>query len=629
MFHAGVYLFKGENIFALTFGATMPTQPSTYTDIYNPVLSGMCPDPSWMWDEEENRIVLVNSTFELVPGLPIHVSDDLSSWHHIADAVDTDMAERLLLRFVQDSGGIYAPTIRKIHGSYVIAATVARLNDQAALEAGVSQETLQTFANAGGNFILTADTLQGPWRGPFWVEGALGIDPDIFEDCDGVVYWTQTCPALEPQWEGQTEVWTHRIDPTTWQLVPDEFGNIERIVLWHGYGIEAVWAEGPHLYRVGDYVYLLTAEGGTSFEHSQMAMRVYAPQGLNAAMKQYAFAVRTVYSDGKVNRYSTYMLDQTHRLLHANKKNPILTHRHLGLQYPVQCVGHGDILCHPRLGWWMVCLGMRETRDKATGELLSYCGRETFIAPLSWEHNFSPEPNDDIGWPVVAQSLGRLPEHIRIYNESNQSSALDYRCSAVVVEDNRQVHVYMDDGSSDKHDSSTQVTQHSTRFVHINPSDSSLDKLYVRGSLDAKYVRVTKDTCIITMPECNNMFIRQDSNNYVRLEQRMVDGDTVLQLMCTLCIAGKQQTQSFELSDPCFNQVALVLADNRLTVLACAQDSNYLNIAQDICICGKADSPHIHNQYQIFATYDARFLSTERAGGFVGCLVGYSNDITQ
>ena len=44
-------------------------------------------------------------------------------------------------------------------------------------------------------------------------------------------------------------------------------------------------AEAPHLYRVGDYVYLMTAEGGTSFEHSEMAMRIYAPHGLLRASK--------------------------------------------------------------------------------------------------------------------------------------------------------------------------------------------------------------------------------------------------------------------------------------------------------------------------------------------------------
>lgn len=31
--------------------------------ITNPILRGMNPDPSWIWDDEFQRIVLVTSTF--------------------------------------------------------------------------------------------------------------------------------------------------------------------------------------------------------------------------------------------------------------------------------------------------------------------------------------------------------------------------------------------------------------------------------------------------------------------------------------------------------------------------------------------------------------------------------------
>lgn len=51
--------------------------------------------------------------------------------------------------------------------------------------------------------------------------------------------------------------------------------------------MDAVWAEGPHLYRVGDYLYLMTAEGGTSFEHSEMIMRTHAPRGFAVALGRF------------------------------------------------------------------------------------------------------------------------------------------------------------------------------------------------------------------------------------------------------------------------------------------------------------------------------------------------------
>ena len=246
--------------------------------VSNPVLRGMYPDPSWIWDTTREEIVLVNSSFELVPGLPIHTTRDLVTWTRTANAVDETMSHRLLIDGVEDSGGLYAPTIRRIGGRYVIVCTVARVDEVKALAAGCSQKDIDNCRDAQGNFVIEADELTGPWRGPYWVAGAEGIDPDIFEDGDGTVWWTQTRPALHPQWDGQTEIWTQPIAPGTWTL------QDHKTVIWRGYGMDAVWAEGPHLYRVGDYLYLMTAEGGTSFEHSEMIMRTHAPRGFAAAL---------------------------------------------------------------------------------------------------------------------------------------------------------------------------------------------------------------------------------------------------------------------------------------------------------------------------------------------------------
>lgn len=557
--------------------------------INNPIFRGMYPDPSWIWDDASNSAVLVNSSFELVPGLPLRASSDMCSWESIGCAVDEAMAQRLLLDCVEDSGGLYAPTLRKIHGKYVIVCTVARVNRDKALARGVSQATLDEVERSKGNFVITADQLSGPWQGPYWVCGAEEIDPDIFEDCDGSVWWTQTRPARDPQWEGQTEVWTSRIDPQTWQLVPDvdAHGNIMRTILWRGYGVEAVWAEGPHLYRIGDWVYLMTAEGGTSFEHSEMAMRTYAPSGLGEAIRQYlseedSYSVRRNGANALEDN-ECCVLGTHDRLFHANKKNPILTHRHLGLGEPVQCVGHTDMLCMPSGQWWVVCLGTRETRGTAPGELLSYFGRETFVAPVEWENNpaqwqlesdgvSSEEPSiQDPGWPVIAPGIGKLP-HVIYIDDSDQIS-------------------YGEQSQSN----TEEVIQVFPECMELNPSDVvSLSKM--QGH---RFIRCDSADFKAVSPADCGVIIFQDSRNQVHVYTK--DSRIVMDVLCS------SQASTHDLGQILPQCMIAVRMHNN--TLQCWKYSAQQEMAEvfempaDIAI-------------------DMRFLSTEWSGGFVGLLVG-------
>lgn len=94
-------------------------------------------------------------------------------------------------------------------------------------------------------------------------------------------------------------------------------------------------------------------------------------------------------------------------LFEACKRNPILTHRHLGAGEPVQCVGHADLLLHPTVGWLLACLGIRETPGEEPGETFSYCGRETFVAPVVWRHN--PGLVELDGGEPISVSISSIP----------------------------------------------------------------------------------------------------------------------------------------------------------------------------------------------------------------------------
>jgi alpha-N-arabinofuranosidase len=71
----------------------------------------------------------------------------------------------------------------------------------------------------------------------------------------------------------------------------------------------------------------------------------------------------------------------------ACPRNPILTHRDTHLDQPIQGTGHPDLVQDAEGNWWMVFLAFRPQ-----GGYFHHLGRETFLAPVRW---------DGEGWPVV------------------------------------------------------------------------------------------------------------------------------------------------------------------------------------------------------------------------------------
>ena len=293
----------------------------------NPILAGFFPDPSIC--RVGDVFYLVNSTFEFFPGLPVHRSTDLAHWELVGHAIDRDGQVDLVSAAA--SGGLFAPTIRYHAGRFWIACTLV--------------------GERGGNFLLSADDAAGPWSDPVWMPETRGIDPTIFFDDNEM--WIAGCRLTEPgDYEGQTEIWLSRIDPGSGRLLGAEH------VLWTGAVRGAVWSEGPHLYRIGAWYYLLTAEGGTEKNHAVVVAR----------------------SRNLTGPYE------------GCPRNPVFTHRTLGSTTHVQRVGHADLVRRADGTWWAVMLGVR------TRERCHILGRETFLTPVAWE--------DD--WPVFNPGHGRL-----------------------------------------------------------------------------------------------------------------------------------------------------------------------------------------------------------------------------
>jgi xylan 1,4-beta-xylosidase len=224
--------------------AEPPAATPRITTFRNPVLPGFHPDPSvvrvgpWFY--------LVNSSFELFPGVPIHRSRDLVHWEPIGHALARET--QLPLGKAAPSCGIFAPTIRESRGTFYV---------------------ITTNVTDGGNFLVTAKDPSGPWSEPVRITGQGGIDPSLFFDDDGKVYLTST--GGSPDGPPDPGIWQSLLDVTTGKIL-----SHPRLV-WRGTG--GRYPEGPHLYKIGARYYLMISEGGTEYGHMVTIARAPAPWG--------------------------------------------------------------------------------------------------------------------------------------------------------------------------------------------------------------------------------------------------------------------------------------------------------------------------------------------------------------
>ncbi|MGO1630347.1 glycoside hydrolase family 43 protein [Microbacterium sp.] len=209
-----------------------------------PILPGFHPDPSICRAGDEYFIA--NSSFEYVPGVPIHRSADLVTWelvgHALPDAEEIAAPEGA----AGASSGVFAPTLRHHDGRFWLTTTaIGRIRE--------------------GQLITHAEHPDGPWSAPVRVPDTIGIDPDLAWDDEGrcLLTWRSMSPPGIRQVE---------IDPAT----GEQFGDTR--MLWPGGGALAE-TEGPHLIRRGGWWYLVVAEGGTGLGHGVSVARARDPRG--------------------------------------------------------------------------------------------------------------------------------------------------------------------------------------------------------------------------------------------------------------------------------------------------------------------------------------------------------------
>ncbi|MBP3736402.1 MAG: glycoside hydrolase family 43 protein, partial [Lachnospiraceae bacterium] len=295
----------------------------------NPIIPGYYPDPSIC--RVGNDYYLACSSFEMDPGIPVFHSRDLVHWEQICNAVSRENGFHVERNC--GVGGVMAPTLRYRDGLFYIINT--------------------NFADKG-NYIVTAKDPAGPWSDPHWLDDVPGIDASLFFDDDGQAYILGTGNV----WDNGTGVkergiWMARYDIERFQTAG------EPVTIFNSALRGAASPEAPHLYHVGEYYYLIIAEGGTEHYHSVVVAR---------SKELFGF-----YEN--------------------NPANPVMTHRHMGFTCPITNVGHADLVELPDGSWYAVMLASRLIEGNHKN-----LGRETFMCPVIWER----------GWPLFSPESGRL-----------------------------------------------------------------------------------------------------------------------------------------------------------------------------------------------------------------------------
>lgn len=336
--------------------------------ITNPILPGFNPDPSILRVGEDYFIA--TSTFEWFPGVQIHHSRDLVHWrlltHPLTRLSQLDMTGN------PSSGGIWAPCLSYAGGQFWLIYTDVK--------------SWQGAFKDSHNYLVTAPDIMGPWSDPIYLNSS-GFDPSLFHDEDGRKW------LVNMQWDFRKDL-KHRFTGILLQEYSVEEQKLVGPILNIFKGTSLGFTEGPHLYKHDGYYYLLTAEGGTFYEHAVTMARSRRLEG-------------------------PYEVDPA---------NPVLTsagHPELALQK----AGHASVVETQTGEWYMVHLCGRpnpvdfksshpvefppsQKPDIAASDARCNLGRETAIQKCHWTGD---------GWlrlagggnsPFVEVPGPDLPEHL-------------------------------------------------------------------------------------------------------------------------------------------------------------------------------------------------------------------------
>jgi xylan 1,4-beta-xylosidase len=323
-------------------------------NIRNPILRGFNPDPSIVRVGDDYYIA--TSTFEWFPGVQIHHSRDLVNWQLLTRPLNR--ASQLNMLGDPDSCGIWAPCLSYADGLFWLIYTDVKRFGRASV-AGASGSSMRDFHN----YLVTSTHIDGEWSDPVYLNSS-GFDPSLFHDDDGRKYLLNM-------------LWDHRPGNNRFAgIVLQEYSVTERKLVGERVNIFQGTAlgltEAPHLYKRNGWYYLLTAEGGTNWNH---AVTMARSRNLTGPYELHP---------------NTYIMSARHRP-----------------DAELQRAGHASLVQTQNGETYMVYLVGRPLRNRGRCTM----GRETAIQKMLWGKDGWLRTLDGQGVPTVETPAADLPVH--------------------------------------------------------------------------------------------------------------------------------------------------------------------------------------------------------------------------
>ncbi|MCE7063882.1 glycoside hydrolase family 43 protein [Dyadobacter sp. CY326] len=410
-----------------------------------------------------------------------------------------------------------------------------------------------------GNFVVTAKNPAGPWSDPILVPQVRGIDPSLFFDDDNKAYMVYNSDAPDHK-----PLYSGHRTIRIYEIDPVTLKVIgaEKQLVNGGVDLskKPVWIEAPHIMKRNGWYYLYAAEGGTSVNHTEVVFRSKSVSG----------------------PFVPY------------ENNPILTQKGLpdDRKDPITSAGHAQFVDGPDGKTYAIFLAVRPYEGNYYNT-----GRETFIAPVEWK--------DD--WPIINPGSKEIKYAYEAnFKEVKQKDALPQ--------------------SGNFEYTLTFEKKLDPALLFMRTIDSSAFSLSPKSGLTMKLKPETimelGNPSFIGKRQQHLFCTAETSLDFAPKSEKEKAGLTIFQDESHFYFIGK----SIEKGKP-FIQLYKSGADKKRMELLAQTPVNDASGPVKLRIVAAGDAYSFYfskgNAWELLKDkVDARFLSTEVAGGFIGCLFG-------